>query len=348
MFASNKTVAPSPNKFTLSDCIVCLFRPMLSITSLVGIIPVTINCAHSKRPVKNACCKWSFYHVIVTSVLLLFLIFAIFMYVYLAISCKEKLECMEIISETIFMINSAIIVAFSLFKNNIRIMYLNAWIETFKKRNNYGFKTLIDDTNMKLVWDYCKTYKIFIVILLTFYSITYYFFIIQNLSGWLHLTRITSLVGIVIQLLLVMEYSVYNIFTRIIMDVCYASLVDSMIKIIPGTIKPEIYKKIEIQSSIRSTLSLEERIRQTRRFHSVIILNMEFIVKALNPTAVLWLSSNLAILIINTYVLCFMFCNSITNYAIVLQFKTYLLIICILYLLKLIQEAGKKVICFGN
>lgn len=344
MFGSNNTVRPNFVKLTVSDCIVCLFRPVINYSSLVGLTPITINCEHSKHPAKNAFCKWSFFHTIITTILLLFLMFAIFMYVYLVINCKEKLECMEIIAETIFIINSAIVVAFSLFRNKMRILYLTSWIDVFNKKSMFGFKTIIDEKKMKIIWNNCKIYKIFLVVFMIFCSVMYFFLILYKASGWLHFIRTTSLVGLLIQLLIILEYSTYNIFTNIIMDICYVSLVESMIKRVPSITKPEIYKKIEMLNSIRGLLTLEERIRQTRRFHTVIIQNFEFIVKLLNPIAVLWLGSNLAVLIINTYVLCLMFFNNPTNYVIVLQFKTYLLIICIIYLLNLIQETGQKVI----
>lgn len=323
----------------ISDCFVCVVRPLVSVTSIVGISPVSSKCPHSRKPTKFAYYKISRFRMIISYILSFLLMLAVLCYVYMIIICKIKFECLVLISETIFLAISVALIVFFLLKYDVRLQELNAWVATLEYRKIYGFETIIDENKMKLILHYSKLYILFVCIVMTFLSYLSYAFMDERMFPWLMIRRTSSLISIYIQFAVIYNFWTLHIISKISLRVCYAKLAKCMAKRVSNITIPHKLKETNSENYFEDFVPLKKIIRNTRIFHTIVKENLVLFQKFINPAILFWLPTTLAVLIINIYLLLNVAMYEKYNHQILLmEIETYAIIFTIIYQLKAVQD----------
>lgn len=344
----NNAVHPVSIQKDNSDCFVCLTKPFVRLTSLTGLGAIQSSCPHcAKHFSQKQIVQKSKFHWVLAVLYVIVLLYYIGYGFYLVIHCRQKIECFELISEFIFSINALSSVFFSLKLNNLRLKELNSWITLFENKNKFGFKTILDAETINYLTRFGRKCCIFVFILITAYSCICLLSLFFTTCDFEHVSRRTSSIfSIYVQLIVIFEFSNQHVFLKHINNVCYSTIIRSMCDVLPinNNLVLENSKVLEGKNYMIESNSLEMKLSNMIKYHSAITDNMYLLQKFVSSSMVIWITLTLVILVMNIYVMIKTALAS--NYSLVvilLEIKTYSIIVSIIYLLTIIEKTTNQV-----
>lgn len=338
-------VKPEIINMEICDCFVCVIKPLINVASFTGLSGLKYSCPHTKKPTTKSYYERSRIHLAISFLMLGVVSLAIIFYSYLVVNCKLQLECYELLSETLFLLNSVVTILCGILFNDLRIRELNAWIQIFEHKLQYGFKIILDKKTMQSLKRYSQICcLVTFSILLAFIALPYVMMTYKSISALFLFRRIASLISIYIQLIIIFQFSMQHTFLKALNEKCYSTLVCTMIEKCPECKMPKIYKKIEANRFLCDGLSLESRIRKMIRFRGAVMQNIKLLHRYVSFSTLTWFALTLVVLIINIFVMVNVTINGKYDTVIVLlEVKTYSLIICIIYLLYIMEGTKNQV-----
>lgn len=342
----NNTVNPSIKKrLDQSDCFVCIIKIALTFSSLSGLSAVKCSCPHQDKKSTNQTVERSNFHYVL-SIIYTFMFSIIIGYLlYTFINCHKKLECYELISELMFSINAFVAIIISIKFNKLRINEFKNWIYVLESKRTYGFRTILNRKIINRVRRFALISCSLIIFVTIVFCILFYAIPSKTCTIGCYMIRAGSIWSIYVQMVIIFEITMLHVLVRALNNICLTTVIQFMCDVLSEdeTLVEINDKYCRKERYMIENIPLEYKLRNFIKFRTIVYNTIEMLYKFISPSTFVWISTTLVILIINIYVLINIAIVGTYDVNILVEIKTYTVIICIIYLLNIVEETKKQV-----
>lgn len=323
-----------------SDCVVCTLNPLLKLASYIGLSPITFSCQHSKNPTKGPHFKTSKTLKCFTffTSTILFLVVLWYGYLSATVAVEDKMLLMQLLAEIFYFLNGFTMVLFSIVFNGDKVQELNGWVKIFEARQHFGVTTILDAKvtrkTMRKGFLYCGSSCVLLFLLCIFVLTREY----DGFFTWTTLRRPVCGFSTFVQMITIFEYSVKGFFLKSLFESYHNVLRDGLMA------RDKAGEKIGHVVTMEKTQDLEKCIKDIRQFHHAIMQNVTKFTSYLGPSLLVWMLLIVAVLIVNIYILVWVWVSGIyTSFFVMLEIRTCFMIFAIISLLKDVEEISHVV-----
>lgn len=343
---SQNVVSPVNKQIDQSDCFVCIIKPLITFLSFSGLSAIKCMCPHTNRSQnKQTIERSNFYFGLAIFYMIIFLLIIGYAS-YLFINCHVKLECLELVSELMFSINAFAGIAISLNFNQLRIREFKSWIKLFEDKRKFGLRRILMRKQIIKLRSSAQRGYILIIFVIAIFATLSYVISSENHDASYYLIRTGSVLSIYVQLVVIYECAIEHVFLKALNNASFTTMIQCLCDILPYDNVLLNDSKLYCKSNRRmvENISLKCKLNNLINFHSAIYGNIQLLYKYIGPSTLEWIIITIGILIINIYIVVRVtISDSYDSMDLLLEIKTYFIIIGIIYLLNIIEETKKQV-----